>query len=185
VPFQWGSQRVLVVRAAGAGVAGVSGAVRTALREAFPDGIVRLRTMASVLEPKYRPWRLGATLFSIFGVLAALVAVVGVFSTVSYGVGQRSHEFGVRVALGATLGNIIRHGLGEGLRAVALGVVAGIGLTLLAGRLVASLLYGITPGNPMVILAVATGLLTAAVLAALIPAFRAGRVDPVNALRAE
>jgi predicted permease len=185
VGFRFGSRRVLVVRAGGAELAGVSGAVRAALREAFPDGVSRIQTMAAVLEPKYRPWRLGATLFSIFGALAAVVAVVGVFSTVSYRVGQRTHEFGVRVAMGAQVSDIVRHGLGEGLQAVALGIAAGIALALLAGRLVASLLYGVSPGDPVAIAVVALGLLAAAAAAALIPALRAGRVDPVAALRAE
>lgn len=79
----------------------------------------------------------------------------------------------------------MRHGLGEGLRAVALGIAAGIGFALLAGRLVASLLYGVSPGDPVAIAVVALGLLAAAAAAALIPALRAGRVDPVAALRAE
>ena len=74
--------------------------------------------MSAVLEPQYRPWRLGATLFSLFGVLAGLVAALGVYSTVSYSVSQRTHEFGVRVALGAQLGDVVRHVLGEGLRMV-------------------------------------------------------------------
>jgi putative ABC transport system permease protein len=185
LPVRFGSRRVLVVRANRADIASVTATVRAALRETFPDGTPRFQTMAAVLEPGYRPWRLGATLFSIFGVLAGVVAVMGVFSTVSYGVGQRTHEFGVRVALGAQLGDIVRHGLGEGLRAVALGVAAGIALALLTGRLVASLLYGVRPGDPVAIVVVAAGLLAAATAAALIPALRAGRVDPVAALRAE
>jgi putative ABC transport system permease protein len=186
MPFDYGARsRVLVVRAPAADMARVTGIVRTALREAFPDGTPRIQTMAAVLEPGYRPWRLGATLFSIFGVLAAIVAVMGVFSTVSYGVGQRTHEFGVRVALGAQLSDIVRHGLGEGLRAVSLGIAGGIALALLTGRLVASLLYGVRPGDPVTIVVVAAGLLFAATAAALIPALRAGRVDPVAALREE
>jgi predicted permease len=185
LPFKYHTGRILAVRANGAELASVTGAVRTALREAFPGGTPKVQPMAAVLEPKYRPWRLGATLFSIFGVLAAVVAVVGVFSTVSYGVGQRTHEFGVRVALGARLGDIVRHGLGEGLQAVSIGIAAGIALALLTGRLVASLLYGVRPGDPVTIVVVAAGLLAAATAAALIPALRAGRVDPVAALRAE
>ncbi len=186
MPFDYSARwRVLVVRARASDMASVTGVVRAALRESFPGGIPKLKTMAAVLEPRYRPWRLGATLFSTFGVLAAVVAVVGVFSTVSYGVGQRTHEFGVRVALGAQLGDIVRQGLGEGLRAVAMGVAAGIGLSLLAGRLVASLLYGVHPGDPVAITVVAAGLFAAATAAALVPALRAGRVDPIAALRAE
>ena len=180
-----GPDRTLVVRADAADMASVAGRVRSALRETFPDGVPRLESMAAVLEPKYRPWRLGATLFSLFGVLAALVAVVGVFSTVSYSVSQRTHEFGVRVALGAQLADIVRHGLAEGLVTVSIGVAVGIGLVLATGRLVASLLYGIRPGDPVVLTIVALALLSAATAAALVPAWRAGRVDPVAVLRGE
>jgi len=183
--LQHGLRRVLVVRSNGVDVARVAGQVRGALRDVFPDGVPRIEEMTSVLEPKYRPWRLGATLFSIFGVLAALVAVVGVFSTVSYSVSQRTHEFGVRIALGAQLADIVRHGLAEGLGTVAIGVVAGIALALATGRLVGSLLYGIRPGDPAVLATVAVGLLAAATAAALVPAWRAGRVDPVSVLRAD
>jgi predicted permease len=185
MPFAIGRGRVVVVRASGASGGAAVAAVEVVTREVFPDGVPRLQTMSAVVEPKYRPWRLGATLFTIFGVLAAVVALVGIFSTVAYGVGQRTHEFGVRAALGARLGDIVRQGIGEGLRAVALGVLAGIGLALLAGRMVASLLYGVAPSDPVAIAVVAVGLLAAALVAAGIPAVRAGRVNPVTALREE
>lgn len=185
MPFAWArSSRELAVRA-GPGKAAVSALVRSALLDAFPEGVPRITAMKGVLEPLYRPWRLGATLFSLFGLLAAMVAVMGVFSTVSYSVSQRTHEFGVRVALGAQLLDIVRQGLGEGLRSVIVGILTGIALALAAGRLVASLLYGIAPGNPGVIAIVGLGLLAAALGAALIPAWRAGRVDPVSVLRGD
>lgn len=174
-----------MVRAGSGNVAGVSAQVRSVLLDAFPEGVPRVTAMKGVLEPLYRPWRLGATLFSLFGLLAAMVAVMGGFSTVSYSVSQRTHEFGVRVALGAQLLDIVRQGLGEGLKSVIVGILAGVALALAAGRLVASLLYGITPGNPGVIAMVGFGLLAAALGAALIPAWRAGRVDPVSVLRGD
>jgi ABC-type antimicrobial peptide transport system permease subunit len=141
--------------------------------------------MAEVLAPQLRPWRLGATLFSLLGGLALAVAAVGVYSMVAHAAGQRRHEFGVRIALGARAGTVLALVLGEGVRTVAAGVVLGAALALAAGRLVASLLYGVSPRDPAVLAAVAGTLVAAAVVASLVPAWRASRVDPVEALRTE
>ncbi|MGE5731224.1 MAG: FtsX-like permease family protein, partial [Gemmatimonas sp.] len=92
---------------------------------------------------------------------------------------------GIRVALGARLGDVVAHVLGAGLRTVAIGVLVGVGGALAAGRLVASLLYGIAPSNAWVIATVAVVLLLVAAIAALGPAWRAARVDPMSALRLE
>jgi predicted permease len=155
------------------------------LRRAFPNAASTVTSMIANLEPEYRPWRLGASLFTGFGLLAVIVAVVGIYGTVSYGVAQRAHEFGVRVALGARLGDIIRQVVGEGLRTVAVGVALGMVLALAAGRVVAAMLYGIAPRDPRVLGAVSGTLLVAAALAALVPAWRAARADPLTALRAD
>jgi putative ABC transport system permease protein len=174
---------VLVVRAGA--VAAATREMRTVLREAFPSAEPTVTPMAQNLEPEYRPWRLGATLFTAFGLLALVVAIVGIYSTVSYGVSQRTHEFGVRIALGARIGDVLRQVVGEGLRTVAIGVVLGVVLALAAGRLVAALLYGVSPSDPLVLLLVPLVLLAVAALAAVVPAWRAARVDPVTALRSE
>jgi ABC-type antimicrobial peptide transport system permease subunit len=141
--------------------------------------------MTANLEPEYRPWRLGASLFTGLGILAMIVAVIGIYGTVSYGVTQRTHEFGVRVALGAQVGDVVRQVLGEGLRTVFVGVAVGVVLALAAGRLIAAMLYGIAPRNPAVLAMVSAALLGAAAVAALVPAWRAARADPLTALRAE
>jgi len=141
--------------------------------------------MSDMLEPQYRPWRLGATLFTAFGVLALVVASVGIYSSVSYGVSQRTHEFGVRVALGARARDVIAQVIGQGLRTVALGILLGVALTIATGRLVASLLYGISPTDPIAMLSVAIVLLSVSIVAALSPAWRAARVDPMTALRTD
>jgi predicted lysophospholipase L1 biosynthesis ABC-type transport system permease subunit len=159
--------------------------VRTVMAEQFPGAEIVVERMSTALEPHYRPWRLGATLFTMFGVLAALVAALGVYSTVSYGVSQRTHEFGVRMALGAQFSDVMRHVLGEGLRTVAVGVLAGVGLSLLGGRLVATLLYGVTPRDPAALSVVVMTLLAVATVAALVPAWRASCVDPLTALHSE
>ena len=115
--------------------------------------------------------------------LALLVAIVGVYSTVAYTVTQRTQELGVRVAVGAQMSDILTLVVGEGLRVILVGVLAGIALVFLAGRLIAALLYDVRPGDPVIILVASAALLIAAALAALIPAWKGARVDPSVALR--
>lgn len=161
------------------------GQVRDMLRTEFPAAKVRTNTMAAAMEPEYRPWQLGVTLFTLFGVLAALVAAIGVYSSVSYAVSQRAHEFGVRVALGASAGRIIRDVVGDGVRSVAIGAAVGVLLALASGRVIAALLYGVSPSDPVAMVAAASVLLMVATAASLAPAWRAGRSDPVSALRTD
>ena len=160
-------------------------AVRDLLRAEFPGSIPEITTMSQAMEPDYRPWELGAKLFTLFGVLALIVAAIGVYSTVSYAVSRRTQEFGMRIALGARTADVLRQVVGEGMRTVVLGVLVGVALALAAGKLVASLLYGIKPNDPVAIVVVATVLLAIAIVASLVPALRATRADPVTALRAD
>ncbi|MGH7678630.1 MAG: ADOP family duplicated permease [Gemmatimonadaceae bacterium] len=190
LPPRWGDERrnspaVLLVRTTPELAARVIAEVGSELKNAFPTGYPNVRLMTAELEADFRPWRVGALLFSGFGALALIVAVLGIYSTVSYGVSQRTHEFGVRVALGARVVDVLRLVVGEGLRKVAIGVVFGVALALAAGRLVATLLYGISPTDPRVLLSVSFALLFVAVVATLVPAWRASRVDPTTALRAD
>jgi predicted permease len=175
----------IVVRARPDAALTAAAELASALRQSFPFGYPTVTPMRERLEPEYRPWQLGAALFTAFGLLALLVAVVGIYSTVSYGVSQRTHEFGVRIALGARIRDVLRQVLGEGLRTVAIGIAFGVVLALAAGRMIASLLYGVEPSDPAVLLLVTASLLFVAMLAALLPAWRAARVDPVTALREE
>jgi putative ABC transport system permease protein len=159
--------------------------VRDMLKAEFPWAKVTTNTMAESMEPEYRPWQLGVTLFTLFGALAALVAAIGVYSSVSYAVSQRAHEFGVRVALGATWRRIVREVVGDGVRVVAIGAFAGVLLALASGRLISSLLYGVSPSNPVAIASAVAVLILVSVVASLAPAWRAGRSDPVSALRSD
>jgi putative ABC transport system permease protein len=127
----------------------------------------------------------GALLFSAAGLLALLVAIVGIYSTISYTFSQRTHEIGVRMALGARPATVLRLVVGAGVRTVFVGVVIGIALALAGGRFVASMLYRTSSHDPMVLATVSIALLLVAVLACLVPAWRALRVDPASALRAE
>jgi predicted permease len=185
MPFpSWGVGDV-VLRADPARLTSVTNQVRALLRAEFPGRSVQTNTMSAAMEPEYRPWRLGATLFSLFGALAALVAAIGIFSTVSYAVSQRSHEFGVRAALGARAGTIVRQVIGEGLRSVTIGVALGIALALAAGRVLASLLYGVSPADLAAMSIAAVALLVLAAAASFAPAWRAANADPIAVLRVD
>ncbi|HEX6049476.1 MAG TPA: ABC transporter permease [Gemmatimonadaceae bacterium] len=129
--------------------------------------------------------RLLATLSGFFGALALLLAMVGLYGTLSYAVARRRNELGIRIALGAERGRVVRLVLGEVSRLVAIGIVLGGIAVLVATRWVESFLYGLTARDPGT-LAIATATLAAVALAAgAIPAWRAGRVNPVDALRQE
>jgi len=159
--------------------------MKRAIAEAFPGGRPWVSSMEQLLEPKYRPWKLGATLFTTFGLLALMVAALGIYSTVAYTVAQQAHEFGVRTAIGARTQDILRQVIAGSLRTVAIGVAVGIALAAAGGPLVGALLYGIEPSNPGVMMFVAVALLVTAAVAAFGPAWRAARVDPVRALRVD
>jgi predicted permease len=184
-PEEAWTPRHLIVRAREASLVAARREVESELHTRFPAGQPTVRTMLEQLRPQYRPWRLGATLFSAFGLLALGVALVGIYSTLAYNVGQRTHEFGVRVALGARLEDVLKQVLGEGLRVAGAGVAVGIILALAGGRLIAGLLYGVEPTDTRALLLASFTLLFVAAIAALLPAWRAARVDPTIALRAD
>jgi hypothetical protein len=142
-----------------------------------------LNRVTDRLEPQYRTWRLGARLFGVFGLLALLVTVVGVYGVMAYVASERTHEMGVRIALGARLADLLRLVIGDGLRVVVLGCLVGIALAMAMGRLVASLLYEVTPRDPTAMIGATAVLLVAGAAASLVPALRAARVDPNEVLR--
>ena len=114
-----------------------------------------------------------------------MLAAVGIYGVMSYIVAQRRTEMGVRMALGATRGEVFRLVVGDGLRLTALGIVLGAVGAFVAARGLATLLFGVEPGDPLTAAATAAILLVAATLACVVPARRATRVDPIVALRAE
>jgi putative ABC transport system permease protein len=175
----------LIIRTAGP-AAPLTSIVRRQVQASLPDlPYPHIDPMPALFADQLRPWRLGSSLFTLFGALGVLLAAIGLYGVLGYGVSQRTQEFGIRIALGAgrrrVLGLVLRQGLQLALTAVALGVVG----ALVAGRAIASLLYGVSPHNPLVLLAVATILTGVALLASYLPARRATRVDPMVALRYE
>jgi predicted permease len=160
--------------------------VRRELQRLDPGiGYVSVRSLQDNVDRQVRPWRLGATMFVAFGALALLVAAIGLYSLIAYLVAQRTHELGVRIALGARSADIARLVMGRGVGATAAGVAIGVALAVALGRLIQPLLFQTSPRDSGVFLAVAGTLLASAVLASLVPTWRATRVDPVTALRTE
>jgi predicted permease len=144
-----------------------------------------VRPLKTRLDRFTRSWKLGATMFSIFGALALVVAAVGLYSVVAFTIAQRRHEFGVRVALGATGGNLLRLTVLRGVMPAAFGILIGLVLARLGGRLVAGMLFQLSPRDPFVLGAASAALFLAAVLASVIPGLRVTKVDPIEAMRAE
>ena len=143
------------------------------------------RHYQDLIDPQLRSWRLGATLFSAFGALAVAIAAVGLFGVVSYLVTQRTQEMGIRLALGGTRPSVARLVLADALRLVGAGVLAGLAIALAAGPAVAPLLFQLSPRDPASLALAGLALLLVALGAAAWPAWRAGRVPPATALRAD
>jgi ABC-type antimicrobial peptide transport system permease subunit len=129
--------------------------------------------------------RVAATMFSAFGVLALLLATIGVYGLKAYDVSRRTREIGIRMALGATSGDVKRLVMREGVRTTTIGVGIGVLLATGIGKLVSGLLYRVSPFDPLVLTVAAIVLSTTAMLACYLPARRATRVVPLDALRSE
>jgi putative ABC transport system permease protein len=165
-------------------------ALAAALRDAFhrvdPELVARrpvsLESMVgeSVIRPRFNTW-----LLSTFGGLALVLAGIGVYSVIAYGVSQRRVEIGIRIALGAPRSSVVSMVLRSGMTPVIGGVVLGLGVSLVATRVMAGLLYGVEPTDPLTFAAVALLLTGAGLAASFVPARRAARVDPLTAIRAE
>jgi len=142
-------------------------------------------TVASQLEQGLARDRLMAYLADAFGLLALLLACVGLYGVLTYAVASRTSEIGVRMAIGASPTDVLRLVVGEGLRVALLGVVGGTAAAFAASRTIQTLLFGVTSSDSLTYVEVIEMLMTVAAMASLIPARRAARVDPTTALRAE
>jgi predicted permease len=160
--------------------------VRSELLRIDPTlGFIDVAPLERGLELQVRPWRLGATMFGIFGAIALVVAALGLYSVIAYGVAQRSHELGVRVALGAQRRAIVWLILRQGMVAAAMGVAIGLTMALVAAPFLQPLLFRVPADDPVVFGLVAMTLLAVAVGATILPALRGARSDPMRALQAE
>jgi putative ABC transport system permease protein len=160
-------------------------AAREIVRGLDPDVVPAFRTVAQLESTSIAPRRFNLVMVGVFGATALLLALAGIYGAVAFNVAQRTREIGVRIALGAQTRGVIAIVLRKSVVWVAGGIGAGLVIALGASRAVSSLLYGISPQDPLAYAAAAGVLLIAAVFAAWIPALRAARVDPVVALRSE
>jgi predicted permease len=147
--------------------------------------LFRVRTMAEVISEHTGGTRYRTLLFGFFGLLALALAAVGIYGVMAYTVNQRTHEIGIRLALGAQKADVLRMVVGQGLRLTVAGLAAGLVGSLALTRLLSSLLYGVTPTDPLTFVVISLILLGIALLACYIPARRATKVDPMVALRYE
>jgi predicted permease len=151
-------------------------------REMPGTSFVTVTSLGEIVGAKMRSWTVGTTVFMGFGVLALLLAAVGLYSVIAYNVMQRMHELGVRLALGASRAGIVRLVVGDGIRVALAGVAIGAIVSAWAGRWVGPLLFHQSPRDPVVFALVGAVLVGVAVVASGIPALRAARVDPKTAL---
>ena len=142
-------------------------------------------TMQQIIAQSLSNASLSATLVLAFAVLSLVLASVGLYGVLSYLMTQRTSEIGIRIALGAQRDQVVRLMLNDGLRPAIYGLVLGLAASAGAVRLIQSMLYGTQPLDPAIFAAVAATLLVVAALACLVPAWRASRIDPMQALRTE
>jgi len=158
--------------------------LRRLLREAAPDlPVTAVRTMEQVVSEGNTMRRFFSTMMIAFSVVALLLAMVGLYGLIAYSVAQRRMEIGVRMSLGADRSRVLKMILRQGLRLVAVGLIVGIVGSLALSSVLGALLYGVAPRDPLVLAAVALVLFFTGALASAVPALRASRVAPVEALR--
>jgi putative ABC transport system permease protein len=175
----------LVVRSV-SGSGGMVSAVANAVREVDPGMPLHdIFTMDDLVSNSLSQQRFNMLLLGAFAGLALLLAAVGIYSVLSYSVKRSVREIGIRLALGARLSDELRRVVFEGMKPTLVGVAIGAAGALLLGRVLSSLVFGIKPSDPVTFVAVTALLAVIALLASLIPAYRATRVDPMVALRYE
>ena len=165
--------------------ASANAALRKVVAQMNPEATVAWLPLSETLESSLAPPRFRTLLLSLFASLAVVLALVGLYAVMSYSVAQRAREIGVRMALGAAPAQITGMILRQGLTMIVPGMVLGIVLALAAGSLIRSLVFGVTPGDPITFAVVAALLLAISLVAMLVPARRAASLDPLQALRQE
>ena len=160
--------------------------IRKALQRVMPGAsYITVQPLREIVQDARRSWRLGATMFVAFGVLALVVAAVGLYGVIGYNVAQRMHELGVRVALGAQRASILRLVVGQSVRFAFAGVAVGACVAVLVSSWIQPLLFQQSATDPRIYGVVATMMIVVALAASAVPAFHAVRADPITALRTE
>ena len=154
-------------------------------RDVHPSIVVEFRTMQSQVRDSLMRERLMATLSGFFGALAALIATIGLYGVMSYMVARRRNEIGIRMALGADRREVVGMVMREAGRLLGAGVLVGLVASIVAARAASTLLFGLSPGDPLTLLTAAAVLGAVAMVASYLPALRASRLEPTEALREE
>jgi len=152
---------------------------------AAPQSTVVYRNLREDVKDSFLRERLMATLSIMFGVLATILATVGLYGVLSYMLARRTNEIGIRMALGASRSGVLNLIFRESAKLITFGLGAGVLLAMALGRSIAALLFGTTPYDPAVIALACTVLTAVGMTAAAIPAFRAVKLNPISALREE
>lgn len=162
----------------------IAESMRGRLQRLMPaPAFLLVQPLQVILDPTMQAWTSGAKMFFGFGALALVLAAVGLYAVVAFGVAQRTREFGVRLALGARPMDVLRLVVGEGVRVTFIGALAGVGIAAAGSSRLGGLLFNESPRDPVVYVTVAVTLLVVGIMASAIPASRATRVDPNVALR--
>jgi putative ABC transport system permease protein len=166
--------------------AGMAATVRNAVWEIDKDQPVSdIRTMDDIFAESIARQRFSMLLLAIFAGVALVLAGVGIYGVMSYSVAQRTHEIGIRMALGAHTSAVLKLAVGYGMKLVLIGIAIGLVAAFVLTRLMATLLFGITPTDPTTFTLISLLLIAVAALASYVPARRATKVDPIIALRYE
>ena len=175
-----------IVRSRRAGSQGLLADVQQAVWSLNPSlPLINVRTLQEIYDKSLARTSFTLVMLAIAGSMALLIGLVGIYGVISYAVSQRRREIGIRMALGARRREVMRIFLGQGFALAVIGVGCGLAGAVLLTRLLGSLLFDVSPLDPLTYAAVSVGLIAAAILASYIPALRAVRVDPAEALRLE
>jgi ABC-type antimicrobial peptide transport system permease subunit len=185
LPLGAQSQEFLVVRT-GAGEEAALGEIRRVLQTIDPNIVpMEMETISQYMALPLFAAHTTAVLLAVFGSVALLLATIGLSGVVSYSVSQRTNEIGVRMALGADRLDVVRLILKQGMRLTGIGLVIGLVLSFASTRVLAGLLYGIKPADPLTFAGVSLFLGAVAFISCYVPARRAASIDPMKSLRAE
>ena len=174
----------VVVRSS-APLATITSEVSSAVMQVNSAIVLQFQTLQDLVRESLLRERLMATLSGFFGGLAAIIATIGLYGVMSYMVARRRNEIGIRMALGAGRGDVVKMVMREAATLLAAGVVVGLVLAVIAARTATTLLFGLQPGDPATLAVAAAGLGAVAMLASYLPAWRASRLEPTDALREE